>query len=254
MTKKKNDASPDGLVMLAREAVKTSGWIVGECASQWKEKTGGTDGYFAGLVGLSDDQVFEYRSTFEQCGAFRDVPEFASLSFGHFAAVRTAEDHEFLLRMAVEQKLSIRQLKRYRSSLGEDVEVVMPVEEASSAVDAEDGVSSSVPPLELVERDPAEETSDTLDAQQDLKAERATSQEPHDPKGDEKLAELRTDRRKYLTTIRRLLKSHPLFRYLLADDLDQIAEQIRQDTEADEVVGMEKTTFEAVLKQAKEAA
>ena len=281
------------LIQEAREALSDCSFTVGRCAAEWTERysKGRTDGDFGDLVGLSGDQVYMRRrvwETFEGSGLIRklDEPaarmssagreenEPASLKFTHFYVALTWPDSIECLEWARDNEATVAEMKAWRRmqhgedlTIDSDPEPTEELEEPSRPLPAAEDATSGDEGSPAVARSSEElcgqskkdtelcgqsETEPaTLDNPRDLKAERATTQKPHDPKGDEKLDDLKQERRRYQTTIRRLVKSHPSFRYLIADDLDHVAEQIRQGE--DEIVGLDRQTFDASLKQAKES-
>lgn len=110
------------LIARARSAVSQADWTVGECAAAWiGHGDGRTDAAFGELLGMSADQIQKRRVVARDLGQFRDVAEFADLTFGHFAAARTAPDPQFLLKLAVDNSWPVSSVWDMRRGLGEDV-------------------------------------------------------------------------------------------------------------------------------------
>ena len=122
------------LIERAINALSVSDWTVGECAAGWIDaQPGRTDAAFGELVGLSADQIQKRRTVASQLGQFRNVAELADLKFGHFLAVLTAPDPEFLLRTAADNEMKVADVWRYRRGLGEDVTAEAAVEDSPPA-------------------------------------------------------------------------------------------------------------------------
>lgn len=123
--------SEDQLVSRAQEAVSQSRWVVGECAAKWTERyaRGRTDADFAGLIGVSADQVYQRRRVWETFAGIRD--DFSALKWSHFYAVLTWDDAVDCLRWAAETGSTVAEMRAWRrAQRGEDL-TVDPLEEES---------------------------------------------------------------------------------------------------------------------------
>lgn len=116
------------LIGRAQSAVSQCNWVVGECAAQWTKKyaRGRTDGDFGLLVGLSADQVYQRRRTWETFGDV--VVEYAALKWSHFYVALNWNDAPEVLQWAQENDATVAEMKAWRRTMhGEDAETEAPV-------------------------------------------------------------------------------------------------------------------------------
>ena len=115
------------LVARAQTAVSQCNWVVGECAAQWTKKyaRGRTDGDFGLLVGLSADQVYQRRRTWE---TFGDVSaEYPALKWSHFYVALNWNDAPECLQWALENEATVAEMKAWRRTMhGEDADTEAP--------------------------------------------------------------------------------------------------------------------------------
>ena len=116
------EATEDRLVEVAQTAVSRCNWVIGECAASWTERYahGRTDADFAGLIGLSGDQVYQRRRVWE---TFADVrAEYAGVRWSHFYAALNWDDAAECLGWAEEMGATVAEMKAWRrASRGEDL-------------------------------------------------------------------------------------------------------------------------------------
>lgn len=138
------------LVARAQTAVSQCNWVVGECAAQWTKKyaRGRTDGDFGLLVGLSADQVYQRRRTWETFGDV--VSEYALLKWSHFYVALNWNDAPECLQWAQENEATVAEMKAWRRTMhGEEAEAEIASAEWGAPVSY---VSGDVRPV----RDPDE--------------------------------------------------------------------------------------------------
>lgn len=121
---KSTHAAPteDELVQRARNAVSQCNWEVGFCAAEWTRRyaRGRTDADFAGMVGLSPDQVYQRRRVAETFGEVHE--RFASLKWSHFYTALTWDDAAECLQWADENQATVAEMKAWRRAVrGEDL-------------------------------------------------------------------------------------------------------------------------------------
>lgn len=110
------------LISRAQSALSECRWTVGECAAKWTQRfaRGRTDADFANLVGLSVDQVFQRRRTWEVYGEVRG--NYPSLKWSHFYSALTWDDAETCLQWAVENEATVAEMRAWRrAQRGEDL-------------------------------------------------------------------------------------------------------------------------------------
>src|SRR5262245_15540166 len=121
---KRVEESEEQLVSRAQEAVSQCRWMVGECAARWTERyaRGRTDGDFAGLIGLTADQVYQRRRVWETFADIRD--DFPSLKWSHFYSALSRDDARECLQWADETRSTVAEMRAWRRARrGEDLSV-----------------------------------------------------------------------------------------------------------------------------------
>ena len=118
----------DQLVSRAQQALSSCNWTIGECATEWTQRyaKGRTDADFGQLIGLSADQVYQRRRTWD---TFSDVyGEYANLKWSHFYVALNWDDAAECLQWANEIEATVAEMKAWRrAQRGEDLSV--PAEE-----------------------------------------------------------------------------------------------------------------------------
>ncbi|MEX1098478.1 MAG: hypothetical protein WED34_20705 [Planctomycetales bacterium] len=140
------------LVARAQESVSQCNWTVGECAALWTRKysRGRTDADFAGMVGLSSDQVYQRRRVWE---TFSDVRgNYIALKWSHFYVALNWDDAPECLQWAEENQATVAETKAWRRARnGEDLTAPAPADDWGG-----DPAISFVPSTPTEVRDPAD--------------------------------------------------------------------------------------------------
>lgn len=141
--------SEEELVEIAKQALSSCNWVIGQCAEQWTSRysKGRTDADFGQMVGMSGDQIYQRRRVWERFSELRDG--FDSLSWSHFYVALNWEDAEENLKWADDIKATVAEMRAWRrSNHGEDL--TTPGEQADHV--GYDIVSEQLVPV----RDPSE--------------------------------------------------------------------------------------------------
>lgn len=101
------------LIRTAAEAANGGNWIVGECAARWwhRYRKDRTDGDFAEMIGLSEDQVYQRRRVWEEFG--KDYHEFPRLTWSHFREALNYENATDILDWADETEANVKEMRAY---------------------------------------------------------------------------------------------------------------------------------------------
>lgn len=139
-----SDVTEDGLIDLARAAVSSCNWTVGECAAQWTQRyaRGRTDSDFGQLIGLSDDATWKARRVWE---TFADVrPTYPQLRWSHFYAALTWDDAAECLAWAQDNEATVAEMKAWRRMQhGENLLEDAEDEQSSGAAEVPHGCGTS---------------------------------------------------------------------------------------------------------------
>lgn len=102
------------LVVIAQRAISSCNWTVGECAARWCQKyaRGRTDADFGSMVGLSGDQVYQRRRTFEMWDDVRK--SYSYLKWSHFYVALAWNDGPECLAWASENQATVAEMKAWR--------------------------------------------------------------------------------------------------------------------------------------------
>lgn len=150
--------SEEELISQAQQAVSQSNWVVGECAAKWTQKyaKGRTDADFAGMVGLSADQVYQRRRVWE---TFGDVHwQYQSLRWSHFYVAVAWADAAECLQWADENEATVAEMKAWRRTMHAD-DAEQPANDMPPIAWAGDPTISFVPSETTFVREP--ETPDS---------------------------------------------------------------------------------------------
>lgn len=219
------------IISEARSALSACSFTVGRCADEWTDRyaRGRTDADFGELVGLSGDQVYERRRVFQVFGEVSGT--YRNLKWSHFRVALTWNDCEECFAWAEENKATVAEMKAWRRMQhGEDltVESEHPEDRYMATEDV-----SHLSNERMVEHDPAEEAV-TLDSVVDQpRAERATKQEAHDPKGEEGWKRFLNCIHKYRRAVREAQQMSPELANILRDELLCVAEECAVGEPAD---------------------
>lgn len=115
------EATEEQLIDRARQAVESSAWIVGECASKWTEKysRGRSDTAFGDLVGLTGEQVRQRRAVWNRFGISNSNWK---LSFTHCYTALNWTDADACLSWSADVGATVAEMKAWRRARhGEDL-------------------------------------------------------------------------------------------------------------------------------------
>lgn len=139
------------LISLARSALSSCNWTIGECASEWVKlyARGRTDADFGTAVGLSADQIFQRRRCYEKFGA--TFSNFESLSWSHFYAALNWEDAPECLRWADDVHATVSEMKAWRrAQRGEDLTTAADPQTEGGNIPDESEDAEAAPPRDDV--------------------------------------------------------------------------------------------------------
>lgn len=121
------------LVEIAKAAISTCYWVVGECAALWTQRhaKGRTDADFGTMIGLDGDKVQKRRTVWS---TFADVKDnYRRLTWSHFYAGLTWEDSAECFAWAEENQATVAEMKAWRRlQHGEDLELPPSIEQWES--------------------------------------------------------------------------------------------------------------------------
>lgn len=110
------DDSEHNLINKARQLAHQNAWEIGELAAEWHQRyaKGRTDGDFAEMVGLSEDQVYQRRRVWELFGARRN--EFTHCRWTHFRDAIAWDDALECLEWAESSEATAREMLAWRKA------------------------------------------------------------------------------------------------------------------------------------------
>lgn len=117
-----NAGSEEQLVEIAKNALSSCNWVIGQCAEQWTSRysKGRTDADFGQMVGMSGDQIYQRRRVWEKFSEVRN--NYESLSWSHFYVALNWEDAEECLNWATDNTATVAVMRAWRrSNHGEDL-------------------------------------------------------------------------------------------------------------------------------------
>jgi hypothetical protein len=112
------------VVDIARAAISTCDFVVGECAAIWcsKYQRGRTDADFAARVGMTESEIQARRCVWEVFGIPGTYQEFPGLKFSHFRVLLNEPARLEMLQWSAENSATVKELKAYRRMQnGEDL-------------------------------------------------------------------------------------------------------------------------------------
>lgn len=232
------------------EQVDDGKWKLGAYAVQWVERSGETLEKLAEAIDVELDSLQRYAHVWQTFGGVAD--SYPRLHWSHFRAATGWPDSSDWLASANENQWSVAVMKRMRSAMGradrgEDLREGEAVMVDGSGTEAAPPLES-VPPMEPVERDPAETAQKPEKPSTGGVPRDRTHQAPEKSPSAEK-AEATI--RQQLTAATKLARAvDPRFAFILADQYDRLAECLRQGETGEKVVGLENDVIKALIKRA----